>query len=232
MLALSVLIQIAEYLIYVFIPILAIYVGYLIVTKAFNYMGFSSIEAVIIVFGSFILGAGLLDKYIGFNISSIYLFSYNNWIVGINIGGAIIPVILSIYLTVKSKLSRKHVLIGILIVSIVTFFVTRPVLNKGIVSSFPYWLLPALFASLTSVFLLRKDFSKAAPLAYVSGTIGVLIGADFLHMPELLSHEIESPISAIIGGAIVFDMVFMIGILAVLLDGIILYKQKSKQGFS
>ncbi|UCH72457.1 MAG: DUF1614 domain-containing protein [Thermoplasmatales archaeon] len=220
--------QIISYLIYILIPVLALYIGYLVITKAFNDMGFSSLESIIIVFVSFILGAGIVDEYIGFNLSNIYLFSYHNWSVGLNMGGAVIPILLSVYLIIKNKLSLKKICVGILIVTIVAFFVTRPVPNEGIVSSFPYWLLPAIFASFSSIILLWKDFFKAAPFAYICGTIGVLIGADFLHMPGLLNYQLEIAKSAIIGGAVVFDMIFITGILAVVLDGIILYNQRSK----
>jgi len=221
--------QIGLYLFYVLLPALAFYIAYLIITKAFKDMGFSSIEAIIIVFVSFILGEGLIDKYVGFSFSNIRLSSQGYWTVGINVGGAIIPIVLSIYLVIKNKLKLSRIFLGIIIVAIVTFFVTYPDPEKGIVSPFPYWLLPAVFASFASVFLSWKNFRKAAPLAYVSGTIGVLIGADFLHLPELLSYPISTTKSAVIGGADVFDMVFITGLLAVIADGVLVYHKKSKE---
>lgn len=218
--------QIGLWIIYILLPILALYIIYLILTKAFSYMGFTSLEAVIIVFVSFLFGFEII--IFGFNISNIYLFSYDNWRVGINMGGAIIPILLSFYLTIKKKIPLKKIFIGILIVAIIAFFVTRPVAERGIIASFPYWLLPALFASIISVILLWKNFIKAAPLAYISGTIGVLIGADFFHLPELLSYSTEKVTNAIIGGADVFDMIFITGIIAVILDGVIMFRQRPK----
>lgn len=223
----SVLFDLAQfglYLFFILLPILILYIAYLILTKAFKDMGFSSVEAIIIIFVSFIFGFDII--LFGFNISNIYLFSYENWLIGINTGGAIIPILLSIYLTRKNKIPLKKIGFGILIVTVITFFVTSPVAGEGIVSPFPYWLLPAIFASLASIFLSWKIFQQAAPLAYISGTIGVLIGADFLHLPELLSIQIEKSTFAVIGGANVFDMVFITGILAVIVDGILMYKQK------
>lgn len=219
--------QLCLYLFYILLPILALYIGYLILTRAFKDMGFSSIEAIIIVFASFIFGYGFIDRYIGFSLANIKLFAYNNWLVGINAGGAIIPILLSIYLSIKKKIALKKILLGTLTVTIITFFVTYPVPEKGIVSPFPIWLLPAIFASFASVFLSWNNFRQAAPLAYISGTIGVLIGADFLHLAELLNYPIETPTPAVIGGANVFDMVFITGILAVVVDGIILFRQRS-----
>lgn len=224
--------QIGMWIIYISIPILVLYIAYLVVTKAFKYMGFSEFEAIIIVIVSFILGAGFIDKYAGFSFSNIYLFSYYNWDVGINTGGAIIPILLSIYLIIKNKIKLVKVGIGVLIVSVVTYFVTYPKPESGIVSPYPWFLLPAVFASLVSVFLLWKNFRKAAPLAYISGTLGVLIGADVFHLYELLSYNIEDKISAVIGGAIVFDMIYITGILAVVIDGILMFRQRQKEGFN
>ena len=228
--AVSELTQIGLYLLYILLPILLIYIGYLIVTKAFNDMGFSSLETIIIVFVSLILGSGVIDNDIGFSLANIKLFTYNNWVVGINTGGAIIPILLSVYLVIKKKLQLSKVIFGIIVVAIITFFVTYPSPDKGIVSPFPFWLFPAIFASLASVFLLWKNYRQAAPLAYVAGTIGVLIGADFLRLPELLSYSIEKTTYAVIGGANVFDMIFITGVLAVIVDGIFMQKQRSKSG--
>ena len=228
MLATSVLTQISAYILYILLPLLALYFGYLIITKAFNNMGFTSFEALIIVFVSFLLGSGIVDEYIGFSFSNIHLFVYGSWIVGINAGGAVIPIILSIYLSVKNKLQLSRILLGTIIVAVITYFVTEPIPQKGIVAKFPFWLLPVFFASLASIILSWKDKRKAAPLAYISGTMGVLIGADFLHLISLIETEIQTTRNAVIGGASVFDMVFITGILAVIVDGILLYRERKE----
>lgn len=219
--------QIGLYMLYILLPILAFYIIYMTLAKAFEDMGFTTIEAIIIVFVSFLFWYEII--LFGFNISNISLFSYGNWIIGISMGGAVIPILLSIYLIIKKNLASKHLLIGIIVVTIITFLVTRPVEGKGIVSAFPYWLLPSVCASLISVILSWKAFGKAAPLAYISGTIGVLIGADFFHLPQLLQMQTTSKTMAIIGGANVFDMIYITGILAVILDGILMYRQRSKE---
>ena len=219
--------EIGLYLLYIAFPILVIYIAYLVFTKAFNDMGFSSVEAVIIVFVSFLFGFNIV--ILGFNISNISLFTYGNWAVGINTGGAIIPIVLSIYLAIKKKIQLKNILFGILVVTIITYSVTRVVPEQGIVSPFPYFLLPAIFASLASIFLSWKNHRVAAPLAYISGTIGVLIGADFLHLYELLISPTGAATPAIIGGANVFDMVFITGVLAVIVDGVLMQRQKTKE---
>lgn len=220
--------EIGLFLLYLSLPILALYLGYLLVTKAFHDMGFSSVEAIIIVFGSFLLGSKILDQFIGIPFANIPLFTLNNWQVGISTGGAIIPILLSAFLSYKNRLPWKRLAIGIIIVAVVTFFVTTPVPNQGVVAVFPFWLAPIVTASIVSIWLMWNTRHQPAPVAYICGTIGVLIGADILHLAQLLQMEISQTTNAVIGGAHVFDMVFITGILAVILDGIVVI-QKDKQ---
>jgi len=222
--------QLVGYLFVILLPVLALYIVYLIITKAFHEMGFSSLEAIVIVFVSFLLGSGIIDGYAGISFSNIPLFSYHTyWIVGINVGGAVIPIILSVYLSLKNKLRPFTVFLGIGIVSVVTFFVTYPDPEKGIVSTFPFWMVPIFFASFISIVFACKEESKAAPLAYTIGTLGVLIGADGFHLMSLVQNEVQTARNAVIGGASVFDMVFITGILAVFLDGLLIIQEKRKK---
>jgi uncharacterized membrane protein len=222
--------QFIGYLFVILLPVLVLYFVYLIVTKAFNDMGFSSLEAIIIVFVSFLLGSGIIDDALGISFSNIPLFRYHtNWVVGINVGGAVIPILLSVYLALKNRLNLAMVLLGIGVVTMVTFLVTTPDPERGIVSTFPYWMLPIVAASVFSIIVSWKERNKAAPFAYTIGTLGVLIGADGLHLMSLLQHEAEPTRIAVIGGANVFDMVFITGILAVLLDGLFIIQKKRKK---
>jgi len=222
--------QFVGYLFVILLPVLVLYIIYLIITKAFNDMGFSSLEAIIIVFVSFLLGSGIIDDSIGISFSNIPLFTYHtNWIVGINVGGAVIPILLSLYLSLKNQLKPMMVLLGIGIVAVVTFFVTYADPQKGIVSTFPFWLLPIVAASFFSIVIAWREKNKAAPFAYTVGTLGVLIGADGFHLMSLLEHETQTMRIAVIGGASVFDMVFITGILAVFLDGLLIIQKKRKK---
>ena len=199
-------------LLILFIIGLAFYILYSIFYSAFLEVGFSRWEATFIVFGSIVFG--LID---------LPLFIYNNWIIAINIGGALIPILISIYLVAKKRFAGKA-LAGIMIVAFFTYNVTE-VTAAGISSSFPFWLLPPAVASIFSLMVSYKKPKRAAPLAYVSGTLGVLVGADFLHLPEMLGRHISHRTVASIGGASIFDMVFLAGIIAVLIDSILIAKK-------
>ncbi len=216
------------YLLILSIPLLFIYLGYLLATNAFEEMGFSTIEAIIILVLSLLLGSGFLDNLFSIPFSSLPLTEYNNWTLSINTGGALIPTLLSIYLIIKNHISARFILISIIATTAISFLVTTPDPTRGIISPFPLWLIPALIASATSIILYRKQRQKAAPLAYISGTLGVIIGADLLHLPQLLTYQISSHQNAIIGGASVFDMIFITGMIAVILDGALITNKRQK----
>jgi len=227
--ATSLLSLLGGYLIVIVLPLLALYLVYLILSRAFHEMGFSSLEAIVIVFVSFLLGSGLADGVAGITFSNITLFTYDTyWLVGVNVGGALIPLALSIYLVIKNRLRVALVLVGIVFIAAITYLVTYPDPSQGIVAEFPYWLIPVLGASLLSAVFSKGIERKAAPFAYAIGTLGVLLGADVLHLFGLLSFPVHSATNAVIGGASVFDMVFITGVLAVFLDSIFLYQRKRR----
>lgn len=207
-----------------------LYIIYIIIVRSFRDMGFSPVEAIVVVFASYVFGSGIIDGYVGVSFSNLPLFTYHEfWVVGINVGGAVIPVLLSLYLAFKNRLQLRSILVGIGIVAVVTFLVTIPDPERGIVSEFPYWLIPAVVASVLSLWLYWREKQKAAPLAYLLGTFGVLIGADVFHLIQLLNSEIHVMRTAVIGGASVFDMVFITGLLAVFLDSLLTFQRQRKK---
>ena len=64
--------------------------------------------------------------------------------------------------------------------------------------------------------LLSREY--AAPLAYIGGSMGTLLGADLLNLDKIGS--LGAPIASI-GGAGTFDGIFLTGILAVLIAGVV-----------
>jgi uncharacterized membrane protein len=128
-------------------------------------------------------------------------------IIAVNVGGALIPTILSIYLLIKNGLYWKGV-VGVAFVAAIVNRLAHPVTGVGI--AMPP-LIPPLLAAGVALVLSRP----AAPaLAYISGSLGTLIGADLLNLG--IVQGLHAPVLSI-GGAGTFDGVFLTGILAVLL---------------
>lgn len=128
-------------------------------------------------------------------------------VVAINVGGALIPILVSVYLFFRSRMYGR-MLIGIALVAVVVHSLARIVPGAGIVV--PIFVPPLIAAGVG----LLLAFRRAPPLAYVAGSMGTLIGADVLNLGHIA--ELGAPLVAI-GGAGTFDGVFLTGIIAGLL---------------
>lgn len=178
--------------------------------RAFQSVGFTRGQATLILLGSLIGGT-----------LNIPLWVVGDWVLGVNVGGAIIPIVVTVLLLRRYPELWREALPGIVFVTGAAYLVTE-VTPEGIVSRFPFYFVPVVVASVFSMIAHWREESHAAPLAYIVGTLGVLIGADVLRIGEFLAQPAPpgstGPAMASIGGASVFDMVFLTGILAVLLD--------------
>lgn len=128
-------------------------------------------------------------------------------VIAVNVGGALIPAAMSLYLLVKSRLWGPG-LVAIIGVAAVCNWLAKPVPGLGI--ALPVFT-PALAGGLLALLLSRRS---AAPLAYIGGSLGALIGADLLNLDAI--RGLGAPVASI-GGAGTFDGVFLTGIIAVLI---------------
>jgi len=134
----------------------------------------------------------------------------SNWggtVVAVNVGGAVIPTLMSAYLLIKRELWLKG-LVATAIVALVIHWMADTVPGLGI--AVPIFM-PVLVTAVVAVILSRED---SAPLAYIGGSLGTLIGADLTNLDKV--RGLGAPVASI-GGAGTFDGIFLTGILAVLL---------------
>lgn len=147
-------------------------------------------------------------------------------IIAVNLGGCVIPIILAVWLSkfiIAGGLTAILVtLIGISINSIVCYQSSRLVPGKGI--AIPVFI-PPLVAVLATWFgfgiigpmtgAIGVDFSSLyAPVAFVIGISGPLIGADLLHWNEF--KKLNAPCVSI-GGAGTWDGIVLSGMIASLI---------------
>lgn len=161
---------------------------------------------------------------------TIPLFPYNGWWVGICIGGALIPLLICFRLLRTGRANLAESAIGIIIVAFVTYFITRAEEGVGIVADVPLAFAPAAAAGLYAVSTFWLNMDKAAPLAYVSGVVGTIVGADIFRLEEVLAFDPPSDGASLlsIGGANVFDMVYITGIIAVII-AMVVFRAKKRQ---
>jgi len=128
-------------------------------------------------------------------------------VVALNVGGALIPILVSIYLVARTRLYGRMA-IGVAIVAAVVHSLAQIVPGMGI--AVPMFIPPLVAAGVG----LLLAFRRAPPVAYVSGSMGTLVGADLLNLDRIA--QLGAPIVSI-GGAGTFDGVFLTGIIAGLL---------------
>lgn len=131
-------------------------------------------------------------------------------VLAVNVGGAVIPAVMSTYLVLRYRLWLKAI-VAIVAIAILMHMSATPVQGVGI--AVPVF--APIVATAILAFLLSREY--AAQLAYIGGSIGTLIGADLLNLDRI--GGLGAPVASI-GGAGTFDGIFLTGILAVLLAGI------------
>jgi uncharacterized membrane protein len=199
------------------LPILFLIIFFNLFTFSFDQLGMSPEIAILILFttllGSLINIPLTKRKVIYVHGSAFFgLFHIHRpqaTGLAINLGGAIVPICVSGYLLTQVP-SLWQVLVATSLIALVTKLLARPVIGVGIV-------LPIFIPPILATFLaLIIAYQFAAPCAYIAGTLGTLIGADILNLHKL--QKLRGVAS--IGGAGVFDGIFLVGIISVLLTGL------------
>jgi uncharacterized membrane protein len=139
-----------------------------------------------------------------------FLFYYpprvRHQVIAVNVGGAVIPTVFALYLLGRAPLIPT--LISNAIVTLASHAMARVVPGVGI--SLPAFIPPLV--AVGSALLLAGE--SAAPVAYIAGSLGTLIGADLLNLNKIknIGAQVVS-----IGGAGVYDGIFLVGVIAAFL---------------
>ena len=212
----------------IMLTVLLLVVGFLfvgVIGVAFREVGFNAATTALILVGTF-LGSYIniplvklitnvplvKEEYVDFFGMRYRIprleYGESTTVLAVNVGGALIPTAVSIYLLFKAPQLLEYSLLGVLIVAIVTHLVARPVKGVGIQT-------PAFVSPITAA-VVAFILSPHSPVivAYVAGVLGTLIGADLSNLKAI--PKLGAPMASI-GGAGSFDGVFLSGIIAVLL---------------
>ncbi len=132
---------------------------------------------------------------------------FEQQIVANNLGGAILPGLLCLYLLLQ--IDFTPVFLATITTTVFSYYLSKPVKGVGIV--IPAFI-PPIIAALAAMIFAGKE--SAPPVAYVSGVMGTIIGADLLRLNQVTRYGVSF---LSIGGAGVFDGIFIVGIISVLL---------------
>ena len=154
--------------------------------------------------------SGEIVDFFGMRYVVPLVVSWPGTVLAVNVGGAVIPTLMSAYLVIRYQLWLKATL-AVVAIAFVIHSMATPVAGIGIA-------VPVIGPVVTTAilaFILSREY--AAPLAYIGGSMGTLIGADLLNLGKISG--LGAPVASI-GGAGTFDGIFLTGILAVLFAGI------------
>jgi uncharacterized membrane protein len=197
--------------------------------SAFEAIGFTRAEFAAILVATF-LGSAINipitrvsgnEPITGYREVRFYGFTYRipvtervraSTLVTVNVGGALIPILVSAYLLITNPNLASYSLVGVIVTSVLVHLMARKVKGEGIETPA---LLPPLVAAVASVLI--HPSAGIAVIAYVSGSMGALIGADLTNLKGIT--DLGAPMVSI-GGAGTLDGVFLTGILAVILVSI------------
>lgn len=198
------------------------------VETAFSRLGFGRVGTAIILFASLLgssvnLPVGKVETRLpAISISFVKVFGIiypiptvaegvTETIMAVNLGGAIIPSIVSLYLLTMHPTLTLPSLMAILTVAFLVYLIARPIAGVGIVTPF---FMPPMIAALVAFMVIGGFYPSTAAVAYIAGTLGTLIGADLLRLNVI--PRLGAPVASI-GGAGTFDGIFLTGIIAILL---------------
>ncbi len=210
-------------LLFVMLAVLFILISFDLIGLAFRKLGFSPIYSVLLLFLS-LIGSYLnipvkeiasREPLISGRVIDYYWVRYvippveveRRTLIAVNVGGAVIPLLISGYLF--TNVDMPDLLFAVFIMTVIIHMLARPVQGLGIA-------VPALFPPIMAA-LLALTISppgQAPIIAYISGTLGSLIGADLLNLNKIPG--LRTPVASI-GGAGTFDGIFLTGIISVLL---------------
>lgn len=203
-----------------------------LISLAFNRLGLSP-DAVFLLLMLSLLGSGInipIKRIYSESLMEAQVVNFFGWrfyvpaarqanttILAVNLGGAIIPSAISLYLLLKWLPFFLYFLLATFMVTVLIHRVARPVRGLGIATPALFPPMAAALVSLLVGLVLPESKLLTPVLAYVSGTLGTLIGADLLNLKKIA--DLGAPVASI-GGAGTFDGVFLTGIIAVILTSI------------
>jgi len=211
--------------------VIAAFIFFFVTEVAFEKTGFTRLEFFLI------LGVALIGSYIDIPVWQVkntgpaivlrevkafwvtyripeYALTRTTTTIAVNVGGAIVPVVVTLILLNEHPGIWVGALVGTLLTSVVVHLVSKVVPGVGIVAP---TLLPPIAAVL---FALPFGSNYLAITAYIAGTLGTLIGADLSNLGKITSEGGGTHVASI-GGAGKFDGIFLTGIVAVLIASII-----------
>lgn len=208
----------------ILLPVIILFILYRCSILVFESLTHSFKISVIITL--FIILSTFLPTFFFPRSEQIFICSLLNWRLYIHPVGFVFPILFSTLLFIRKKMHWKFLILSLIPVVLMSYFVTTPILEKGIVSPFPLWLFPPFMSALICVLNKEKLEGIACSYAFIIGVFSIIIGADIAHLPTLLQYTSTSSMQAIFGGAGSLDLIFLSGVFSVVFTKLFLFIQE------
>lgn len=193
-----------------FVSLLVIYLVFRRRADVFQEVSFTQREVAVLCLGS-IAGWGV----------NVPVLPVGSSFLAVNVGGALVPVVLVGLWWSRGHLPLGRTVVGVALVAGIAWSITSFRPEVGIVSTFPWFFLPPMAALGYALTVSYHEPVTSVPVAYASGSLGALVGADIVRLPTIV-RAFSTPTGEMslvsLGGAGVFDMVFLAGALAMAFD--------------
>lgn len=190
-------------------PILMLYLFIIVSEEAFELAGMKASRAIVMTIGA------LIGSLVNIPFAAV-----NGVVLAVNVGGCVIPLLLSAEVIARKRVRPIPAAVAIIFVACISYIFATPVQGEGVLM--PFYIAP-LSGAFAGIILSRAD-TTAPGTAYVGGAMGTLLGADLLLLatPGTIATISGGQTAFLsIGGAGVFDGIFLTGILAVFLAALV-----------
>ncbi len=194
-----------------------------VLTAGFSRLGLTSSQVFLVILGSFV-GSSInipvkkveskqskdvnFPSFLGIRYR-VPVRRQRQSVIAVNVGGCVVPLLVSIYIMASQPRIIPSALVCVGVASIIVYYLSRPVEGVGVAT--PFFAPPLLSAMLAIILAPDK---AAPPVAYVTGSLGTLLGADIYNLRAIA--RLGAPVASI-GGAGTWDGIFLAGLLAALL---------------
>lgn len=218
-------------------PIIFLFLAFLILlllVVGVETVGFKLSEALLIFIGSMLLfvtsfpsillyfrgslGLGIIDVPLGILLFQEFVTvgTRNELAIGFDLAGFLIPFFISLKMVLDHRSPIRASLVGIVFIAVLSYLSSQYIAGEGVIIRNIYAI--AIIASVVGLVLSKRQWGTVGPIAYVSGSLGVLLGADVVRIGDILTSHPRGFTFASIGGAGVLDAIFLVGVLAVTID--------------
>ncbi len=206
----------------------------LLLILGFETVGFKLWEALLIFLGSTLLyftldpsvllyfrgfiGLGVIDMPLGLLAFQgiVSVGPHKNLAIGFDVAGFLIPFVVSVSMIADRRSPAVASLIGIACVAGISYLTSDYIAGQGVVIENIVAIAAA--AGVLGIIFARRQWQQVGPISYVSGSLGVLLGADLVRAFDILDYQPQHFAIASFGGAGVFDAIFLVGVIAVTID--------------